>query len=312
MGLYVQSLANIPTNHNRDYYIYLLDYGWDEPLGETLLANYENMATLAAENNSVIIRGTRRVHFEDEVLSWHNINGENAEKLLPAILITNRHPHLFKESYDRTGEIEQDLKLILIPLKLFCNTTSDVVKLVERLFTDIIRKKDLSDFKIAREIKKGYRNPVDALILEPRGTNDDESIDFENIISFLRKDETIENLKVKLPLLNLATRRTIESGINEFYRGNFVSSVRILYPAIEEIVNQKLQGNGENPTRFRGLSDKLTFLENLGQVETDLIQTIKIATERNPVLHGNYNPLKQELARPLCYSSITFLSELIS
>jgi len=29
---------------------------------------------------------------EDQVLSWHNINGENAQEILPAILITNRSP----------------------------------------------------------------------------------------------------------------------------------------------------------------------------------------------------------------------------
>jgi hypothetical protein len=309
MGLYVQSLANIPTNHHRDYFIYLLDYGWGEPLGETLLANYEKMATLSAENKAVVIRGTRRVHFEDEVLSWHNINGENADEILPAILITNRHPHLFKESYGRGSQTESDLKLVLIPLKLFCKTTADVEKLIDKLFTDIIRQKDLSDFKIAKEIQKGFRTPADAIILEPRG--EDEGVDFKQLISFLRRDEIIEKLKTKLPSLIPATKRTIESGLDEFYRGNYVSSVRILYPAIEEIVNQILIENNEIPTNFSGLTDKLTRLKNLGKVENDLIQAIKIASERNPVLHGNYNPIKQELVKPLCYSSITFLTELI-
>lgn len=36
MGLYVQSLNNIPQSAHRDYYIYLLDYGWSEPLGNAL------------------------------------------------------------------------------------------------------------------------------------------------------------------------------------------------------------------------------------------------------------------------------------
>ncbi len=138
MGLHVQSLANIPTNHNRDYFIYLLDYGWDEPIGKALIANYEKIVATAAENNAVVIRGTRRVHFEDEVLSWHNINGENAEKILPAILITNRHPHQFKESFrNENNGIENDLKLILIPLNLFCKNVDDVEILINKLFIDI-------------------------------------------------------------------------------------------------------------------------------------------------------------------------------
>ena len=118
MGLYIQSLENIPLEAKRDYFIYLLDYGWDEPLGEALMKNYEKMAAIAAENKAVVIRGTRRVHFEDEVFSWHNINGENAEETLPAILITNRHPAKFRENFSSNhSHIEEDLKLVLIPLK---------------------------------------------------------------------------------------------------------------------------------------------------------------------------------------------------
>ena len=170
MGLYVSSLATIPVDAERGYFIYLLDYGWSEPLGETLLKNYDKMVVLAAENNAVVIRGTNRVHFQDQVLSWHNINGEDAGELLPAILITNRNPHRFKESFDNThhDRVETDLKMILIPLRKFCTTTTDVVVLIEKLFNDIKEKKDLSDFKIAREMKKGFgRALADAIILEP-------------------------------------------------------------------------------------------------------------------------------------------------
>ena len=170
MGLWVQSLENIPKKAKRDYFVYLLDYGWNEPLGEALMKNYEKMAGIAAENKAVVIRGTHRVHFEDEVLSWHNVNGENAEEILPAILITNRHPHKFNESHSSKVKksIDEDLKLILIPLKKFCNSTTDVVNLIEKLFIDIKSKKDLDDFKVAKEIRKGFgRALADAVILEP-------------------------------------------------------------------------------------------------------------------------------------------------
>ncbi len=56
MGLYVQSLENIPeVKIHKEYFIYLLDYGWNEPLSETLMKNYENMAKIAAENKAVVI-----------------------------------------------------------------------------------------------------------------------------------------------------------------------------------------------------------------------------------------------------------------
>lgn len=170
MGLYVQSLTNIPLDASRDYFVYLLDYGWHEPLGEVLMDNYEKMASIAAENKAVVIRGTHRVHFEDEVLSWHNINGEDATEMLPAILITNRHPHKFKESFNSEADkkVEKDLKLIFIPLKKFCKSTSDVVSLIEKLFNDIKAKKDLNDFRISKEVKRGFGHALaDSLILEP-------------------------------------------------------------------------------------------------------------------------------------------------
>jgi hypothetical protein len=185
MGLYVQSLSNIPLESSREYFIYLLDYGWEEPLGEALSKNYDKMVALAAENNAVIIKGTHRVHFADEVLSWHKINGENAEEILPAILLTNRHPKEFKESFEsyENRNFDKDLKLILIPLKKFCNSTTEVVELVEKLFNDIIQKKDLKDFRVSRESKKGFGLAlVDSLILEPNIAG--VGFNFNNMIKF--------------------------------------------------------------------------------------------------------------------------------
>ncbi len=186
MGLYISSLDNIPLEAKRDYFIYLLDYGWSEPLSEALIKNYEKMAVLAADNKAVVIRGTNRVHFEDQVLSWHNINGADAEEILPAILITNRHPKKFKESFHASGSrVEEDLKLILIPLKKFCKTTTDVAVLIEKLFNDIKDQKDLNEFRIAKQVKKGFGRAVaDSIILEPNigglGFN------FNNLLEYFR------------------------------------------------------------------------------------------------------------------------------
>jgi len=187
MGLHVQSLENIPLEAKRDYFIYLLDYGWSEPLGEALMKNYEKMAAIASEHKAVVIRGTHRVHFEDQVLSWHNINGENAEELLPAILITNRHPAKFRESFNPENHaIEDDLKLVLIPLKKMCQTTTDVINVIEKVFNDVKAQKDLDDFRIAKEIKKQPGNALaDMIILEPNIAG--VGININRIIEYFRK-----------------------------------------------------------------------------------------------------------------------------
>lgn len=85
MGLYVHSLDRLPTNLDRDYYVYVLDYGWDEPLAEALHSNFRRMADLAARRNVVVISGTNSRSFTNEIISthvdtsqfsWTSINGE--------------------------------------------------------------------------------------------------------------------------------------------------------------------------------------------------------------------------------------------
>jgi len=187
MGLHIKSLKNIPENVHRNYFIYLLDYGWHEPLGEALKSNFDKMANIAAENKAVVIVGTD-VHFEDEVFSWHSINGENANELLPAILITNRHPSKFKESFrsDKSLLIEQDLKMILIPLRKFCNNTTEVVGLIDKIFRDIQSQKDLKDFAVEREMKKGIGNAIaDGIILQPNISG--IGYNFKELINYFKK-----------------------------------------------------------------------------------------------------------------------------
>ena len=145
MGLMIHSLDNIPKSARRDFFIYLLDYGWNEPISEALHSNFDRMAEIASQNKAVIIKGTVAEHFQNEVMSWHQINNENAEELLPALLITNKHPEYFRNAQSsfesnnivRIADNANDMKLILVPFKRFCETTSEVTTLIEQIFNDV-------------------------------------------------------------------------------------------------------------------------------------------------------------------------------
>lgn len=170
MGLHVHNLGNLPdTIDGRDYYIYVLDYGWKEPLTDALVSNFTNMARMASDSRAVVVAGINPVHFANEVFSWHNIDGEDGEEILPAILITTLTPSYFRESYsefDNTNKLND--KLLLIPLKAACKTTNDVIGLIKSIFRDIKEKKRLSGFSVAKEINKnGAKRLADAIILEP-------------------------------------------------------------------------------------------------------------------------------------------------
>jgi len=175
MGLYVHSLDNIPRTKNRKYFIYLLEFGWHEPLSKTLNENFDGMAKRAALNNAVVIKGTELSHFENEVFSYHRINNERGEDILPAILITNQHPDYFKDSkgrFSKSGVLteikDENIKLILLPLKKFCKTTTEVAVLIDNLFKDIENDLDLSSFKVTKETNSSLgRSFYNSIILEP-------------------------------------------------------------------------------------------------------------------------------------------------
>jgi hypothetical protein len=126
------------------------------------------MADRASRTDSAIIHGPRSVHFADEVLSWHHINGEPAQKLLPALLITTRHPKTINPSGDDKRKAPGD-SMLLIPLKKACKNATEVVALVNQIFNDIKDEKRLNSFEVAKELRRGVKDAiVNSLILQPK------------------------------------------------------------------------------------------------------------------------------------------------
>lgn len=167
MGLMIHSLGELPIEAKRGYYLYLLDYGWHENLSDILYKNFGQMADLASRHDAIVMKGTVGNHFADEVLSWHHVNGQPAEEILPAILITTLHPQYFQMQAKKHAR-SSATRMLLIPLRKVCKNTSDVVILIEKVFRDIKDKKGLPDFEVAKELKKGKWDAlVDALILQP-------------------------------------------------------------------------------------------------------------------------------------------------
>jgi hypothetical protein len=190
MGLHIHSLEGINENYERDYYIYLLDYGWEEPISEILIKNFDRMARMSSEhkNSVVIARTPDAIHFNDEVLSWHNINGEDVEngELLPALLITNRHPAQFRRKNQGEFVDDDNFKMIIIPFRKISNEPTEVVKIIDKVFKDLIENKDLDEFQIFKEMKKGIgRAIVDSIMLEPNFSG--VGFSFNKLRQYLKK-----------------------------------------------------------------------------------------------------------------------------
>lgn len=178
MGLKVRSLARLPQDVDRSYFVYLLDYGWDEPLSRALYKNFDRMARFASDNDAVVITGFDGEEFSNEVFSYHHVNGSSTENILPAILITTIHPHKFKEMnqsssygggwrFRHDSEVQHD-RMILIPLKDVCKSETDVTDIIDKIVRDIRNKKKISDFSVGRIMIAGQDHALaDALILQP-------------------------------------------------------------------------------------------------------------------------------------------------
>lgn len=183
MGLIINSLAEIPDNVSRSYYLYILDYhNWNEPISNTLRDNFDKLTTLAANNDSVIITGVDKSHVYNEFMSWQTFNGINTSELSPAIMITTLHPSYFLNNENRTPND----KFIFLKIKEICKQPQDVIALLEKLFIDIEEKKEIKDFQVKKELTGGIGKILnDAIILEP--SIGGIGVDLKKLFGFIQK-----------------------------------------------------------------------------------------------------------------------------
>lgn len=187
MGLKVSTIAALPENTERSYYLYILDYyNWDEPISNTLRNSFDKLAVFAAQNDAVVIQGFPESHFYSELMSWESVNGVDPKELLPALMITTIHPKYFLDGNDkqRTGGKVPEDKLIFIEIREVCKSPQDVVRIIEKILQDIKDKKEIKDFRVKKELKGGIGKILnDAIILESDlyGT----SVSKKSILKFL-------------------------------------------------------------------------------------------------------------------------------
>lgn len=167
MGLKVSTIARLPIDSQRDYYVYFLDYGWSDELSQAMYSNFDNFAAAIAGHRAVVISGLNRTEFANEVLSWHQVNGEDAKNILPAILISDIHPQEFAKPNGSTIFPPAQEHLILLPLSQACRTSSDVSRVLQQILDDIKAGTRLTDWAVKATLSQGRKRPIDMLILQP-------------------------------------------------------------------------------------------------------------------------------------------------
>ena len=169
MGLYIHSLEEFPITAERSYYVYLLNGGWGGELERALTENFRVIGDLASRSGAVAMMGSEGKHFQNEVFSWHHLNGQEAEELLPAVLITTIHPRRFLDEQDPFwSTATRSDHLLLLPLRSHCKTADEVGSFIRKVFADMKDHKELQSFEVVREMKPSKGKAVlDGLILKP-------------------------------------------------------------------------------------------------------------------------------------------------
>jgi hypothetical protein len=111
-------------------------------------------------------------------------------------------------------------------------------------------------------------------------------------------------------LVDDANRESINTGVQLYFSGKYLDSLRVLYPSIEAIINNMLNRAGQQPEQFRGLVEKARWLEQNGCVPPDVSNAVEIFTIRNRVLHGNFSP-PEDYVFPLCLLAFRYLRRLL-
>jgi hypothetical protein len=170
MGLTIHTIAKIPDYWDKDFFVYLLDYGFKEPLSDALRHHFDEMADWASRNNSVVIQGSAGSHFNDEVFSWHKINGLPGDEVLPAILISTINPSVFNQFGEgHPGRYKPTDKMVLIPLRKVVKTSEDLYPILKRVLRELSEGKKLSRLTAVKESKGKTigRTILDSILLKP-------------------------------------------------------------------------------------------------------------------------------------------------
>lgn len=112
-------------------------------------------------------------------------------------------------------------------------------------------------------------------------------------------------------LVDEINQESIAESIRLYQKGRYLDSLRIVFPSIEAITNEMLFKIGRSPTEFRGLVQKMQFLERHRIIPVDVSSAMEIVTGRNKVVHGNFSP-PPDYVFPLCLLTFRYLKRLLS
>ena len=103
---------------------------------------------------------------------------------------------------------------------------------------------------------------------------------------------------------------SIRTGVSLFKARKYLDSLKILFPSMEAIVNNMVIADGKEPKDFKGLRNKIEWLEKNRRIPPDFSNAIEIFNSRNGVVHGNIVP-PDDYVQPLSLLLFRYMNRLL-
>jgi hypothetical protein len=107
-------------------------------------------------------------------------------------------------------------------------------------------------------------------------------------------------------------KKSIKQSLSLYRAGDFLDSIRILYPVLEGTLDIGLKYLHLKPSEFLGMRAKVEKLEKEGLISSKMSTGLEIFNGRNKLLHGNILEDDIETIRPLFSLVLAYLKRLIT
>lgn len=132
MGFITTNIANVPTR-GYEWYIMLIEDGWEDDLRETLSGNFEELANRVG-SDALVVKGLEWEEFYPRGFDQNVVqnSGPSPGPPLPAILVTNKPPNRIDWDTADSG-VSIDPKIIFLPLAEYDQPTETLGNFLDNL-----------------------------------------------------------------------------------------------------------------------------------------------------------------------------------
>ena len=106
-------------------------------------------------------------------------------------------------------------------------------------------------------------------------------------------------------------RKSIANGITLYRGGNYLDSLRVLYPVMEGTLDSALRKIGLDPSGLSGMRMKFEKLQNNAALPQKMLAGFDIVFVRNKILHGNIIEDDMDLVKPLFPLVLSYLKAIV-